>query len=156
MRKSRFSEQQIALALQQAAALKLAQGLKRKLPGAGTAMRQQEPPGRRARKAHACCAGMVLAPSRPSIVLHVCGGWYDDSHTPRLSARRVQHESGFQTQEQRRRCGTQSKGARGEKCTPPERPGSLQYHAPSCAGHHQGEGTGVLARLLPRAEPYPQ
>ncbi len=40
--------------------------------------------------------------------------------------------------------------------TSPERPGSLQYHALSFAGITEGEGTGVLARLLARAEPYPQ
>ena len=37
-------------------------------------------------------------------------------------------------------------------------PGSSQYHTPSSAviSHQRGEGTGVLARLLARAEPYPQ
>ncbi len=41
----------------------------------------------------------------------------------------------------------------------PERPGSLQYHAPSWLSDrfagHRGR-TRVLARLLARAEPYPQ
>ncbi len=40
----------------------------------------------------------------------------------------------------------------------PERPGSLQYHAPSSAftSHQRGEGTGVLVRLFMRAELHPQ
>ncbi len=59
-----------------------------------------------------------LAPSRTRIVLRL-RGWYDGGHTPRLSARRVKHENDSHTQEQRRRCGTESKGARG--FWPPER-----------------------------------
>ncbi len=38
-----------------------------------------------------------------------------------------------------------------------ERPGSLQYHAPSAGCRHAGRGgTRVLVRLFPRAEPHPQ
>ncbi len=51
-----------------------------------------------------------------------------------------------------------SEGARGSTPVTLGRLGSLQYHAPSSAlkGHQRGEGTGVLARLLARAEPHPQ
>ena len=201
-------------------------GLKRKLPGAGTAMRQQN--SRVVGLASSLRGGgaLSLAPNRTIYLLRDAGGC---QAKPRdLSS--VRHENDSQDQAHRRRCGTQSKGARGglaarapaahrrdflraPRCLPacrpepagtvsararllcglsrqpaltltarrlpkvntivrchqrrrrprggvraPERPGSLQYHAPSSVftGHRRREGTGVLARLLARAELHPQ